>query len=141
MRIWRILKNRRGHSVLEGALVTLVFLATLIGIFDLAQVLFIHQTFVARARSAARYGVLNPDNADGIRNMVIYGQTTVPPGPPSGIFGLTSGMVTVSRRDSGANEDRIVVTIANYPYRLFSPWIGQVFTARPVVASFSVETP
>ena len=141
MCIWSISRDRKGQTIVEAALVTLVFLATLIGIFDLAQVLFIHQTFVARARSAARYGVLNPDNTDGIQNMVLYGQTTVPSGQTSGIFGLTSAMVTASRIDTGTNEERIVVTIANYPYRLFSPWIGQVFTGRPVVASFSVETP
>ena len=83
MCIWSISRDRKGQTIVEAALVTLVFLATLIGIFDLAQVLFIHQTFVARARSAARYGVLNPDNTDGIQNMVLYGQTTVPSGQTS----------------------------------------------------------
>lgn len=134
-------KRRRGQSTVEGALVILVFLATLIGIFDLGQVLFIHQTFVARVRSAARYAVLNPSETDAIKNMALYGQTTVPAGATSGVFGLDASMITVTRSDSGTNEDRVVVSIVNYPYRLFSPWIGQVFTGRPIVASFSVETP
>jgi len=137
----RTSKSGRGQSTLEGALVILVFLATLIGIFDLGQVLFIHQTFVARARSAARYAVLNPSETDAIKNMVLYGQSTVPVGAISGVFGLDSSMITVTRSDNGTSEDRVVVSIVNYPYRLFSPWIGRTFTGRPIVASFSVEAP
>jgi len=134
-------KSRRGQSTVEGALVILVFLATLIGIFDLGQVLFIHQTFAARARSAARYAVLYPTETAAIKNMVLYGQSTVPAGATSGVFGLDSSMITVTRSDNGTSEDRVVVSIVNYPYRLFSPWIGGVFTGRPIVASFTVETP
>ena len=137
----RARRNQRGQGAVEAALVTLVFLAILIGIFDLGQVLFIHQTFVARARSAARYGVVNTSDVDAIRNMVLYGQPAAPTGTAPGIFGLKASMVSVSLDDVGKNEERIVVTIANYPYRLFSPWIGGVITGRPIVASFPAETP
>jgi Flp pilus assembly protein TadG len=137
----KTMKTRRGQAAIEAALVTLVFLATLIGIFDFGQCLFIHQTFVARVRSAVRYGVVRAYDAAAIRNMVLYGQPSTPEGATAGIFGLTGGMVTVTRNDAGTSEQRIVVTIHGYPYRLFSPWIGQTFTGQSIVASAPVETP
>ena len=133
--------GRRGNGLVEAALVLLVFLATLIGIFDLAQVLYVHQTFTARLRSAARYGVVRTFDADAIRNMVLYNQPAVPAGATSGICGLTADKVTVTRHDAGTSAERVVVTISNFPYRLFSPWIGRTFTGRPLVASLSMETP
>ncbi|HXG33232.1 MAG TPA: TadE/TadG family type IV pilus assembly protein [Bryobacteraceae bacterium] len=133
--------RRRGSAMLEGALVALAFLAVLIGIFDVGQILLVRQTFVARVRSAVRYGAVHPDDIPGIRNIVLYGQTTTPAGSPPGILGLTPSMVMVSRNDAGTNEDRIVVSIVNYPYRLFSPWIAGPLAAAPVTATHPVEAP
>ncbi len=137
----KAVQKRRGQAAVEAAMVMLVFLATLIGIFDLGQCLFIHQTFVARARSAARYGVVRDYDEAAIRNMVLYGQPSAPEGETSGIFGLTVAMVNVTQAGSGTSEHRIVVSIHGYPYRLFSPWIGREFTGRSIVASMPVETP
>ena len=120
--------------MLEGALVTLILAVVLIGIFDLGQVLFVHQTFVARAR----YAVVNTYDVTTIQNMVLYGQPTA---RAAGVFNLTAGMVSVSRQDAGTSEQRIVVTISGYPYRFFSPWIGRVMTGRPIIASLPLETP
>jgi len=134
-------RGRSGQATLEAAFVILVFLATLIGIFDIGQVLFVHQTFVARVRSAARYGVVRTYDPGAIRNMVLHGQPAAPDGASSGIFGLTAAMVGVSQMDPGTSEARIVVSVSSYPYRLFSPWIGRAFTGKPIVASLAVVTP
>jgi hypothetical protein len=134
-------RHRRGNGMLEAALVLLVFLAVLIGIFDFAQVLFVHQTFTARLRAAARFGVVRTYDPDAIRNMVLYGQPNAPVGATSGTFGLAAGNVLVTRLGAGTSGERLVVTISGYPYRLFSPWIGGTFTGRPLIASLSMETP
>ncbi len=131
-------RDRTGQSAIEAVLVTLVFIACLIGVFDLGQVLFVHQTFVARVRAAARYGTLHPADTAAIQSMVLHG---TPEGSGTGIFGLQSSMVSVGRSDNGTSEDRVTVAITGYPYRLFSPWIGQSFTGRSISASFPVETP
>ncbi len=124
--------------MVESALVTLVVAAALIGIFDLGQVLFVHQTFVARVRLAARYGQINTSDVNAIKNMVLYGQ---PGAGTFAVFGLTADKISVTMLDTGLSEQRIVVAISGYPYRLFSPWIGGVFTGRPIVASMPLETP
>jgi len=136
-----IARATRGQSLVDSALVALVFLATLIGVFDLGQVFFIRQTFVERVRNAARYGVVNTFDATAFKNVVLYNQTTVPEGRTSGIFGLTADQVSVAEYDSGTSEHRIVVTISGYPYRVFSPLIAGVFTGRAITISLPSEAP
>jgi Flp pilus assembly protein TadG len=124
--------------MIEGALVALILVAVLIGIFDLGLVLFIHQTFANRVRSAVRYGVVNTYDPTVIKNMVLYGQPTA---GAAGSFGLTAAMVSVTRTGVGTNDQRIVVSISGYPYRFFSPWIGGPFNGRAIMASLPLETP
>ena len=48
-------------------------------------------------------------------------------------------MVSVSRQDATFNEDRIVVTISNYPFTFFTPLIAGVYQAKPIVAALPYE--
>ncbi len=131
----------RGSAILEGSLVILLLCNVLIGIFDLSQVLFIRQTFVYRARGAVRYGAITNASESVVRNMVLYGSPAAPEGATAGTFGLTPGMVSVSKADTGTTEQRLVVTISGYPYRFFTPWIAGTFTGRNIEASAPLETP
>jgi hypothetical protein len=70
--------------------------------------------------------------------MVLYGAATPPDGAtPS--FNLTSSMVQVSRFDAKAAEDRVVITVANYPVEFFSPFIARRVTGKPIVGVQSME--
>jgi Flp pilus assembly protein TadG len=139
------LKNRqRGQAMVESALVLLVFLALLVGIADFGQVVFMHQGITERARNAARWGAIHFTDQTGARNMVLYNRPTVPDDDGDGngndgFMGLNSSMVTVSRQNQGTNEDRIVVRVSNYPFHFFSPWISNVYTGRPIIATAPVE--
>src|SRR5262245_50617412 len=66
---------RRGSALVESTLVLLVSLALFIGIGDLAQVLFVHQSLVERVREGLRYGVITYDTY-AIQNIVLYGTPT-----------------------------------------------------------------
>ncbi len=139
---WQKRKRCRGQSLLESVLVTLVFLTLLIGILDVGQVLFVHQTLVERTRAALRWGAVRPFDADAIRNMVLYSQPTVPGNedpPPAGLFGLTADNVTVERRDAGTNADRIVITLTRYPFRFFTPFIAGRYEGKPIIGSIPYE--
>ncbi len=127
--------------MLEGALVILILVNVLIGIFDLGTVLFIRQTFVYRTRSAARYGAVTNATEAAVKNVVLYGSPTAPEGAPPGPFGLTGGMISVSKPNTGTTEQRVVVTISGYPYRFFTPWIAGTFNGRDIIASVPLETP
>ncbi len=134
-------RTRRDSSLVESALILLVFLATLIGIFDISQVLFVHETLVEQARHACRYGVVHYNSTAAIRDMVLFNRPDSPPVGTSGIFGLTASMVDVTRANVGSHEDRMVVTITGYPFYFLSPWIAGRYQGRPIVASLPVEVP
>src|SRR5262245_18559948 len=104
-------QRSRGGVFVESALIFIVFTVMLMGAFDFAQFLFIHQALVDRSRSAARWGaVTDPSNTTAIQNMVLYNQTTAPIGSSIGVFGLTSDMVSVSTQGSGTDDYRLIVT-------------------------------
>jgi Flp pilus assembly protein TadG len=119
-------RGNRGSTMLELALIFLVFFSLLMGIFDFGQFLFIHQALVERARWAARWGMTNNSATTAqIQNMVMYGQTTA---GSNGYFGLTSSMVTVTASNANTNNWRISVLISNYPYKMLSPYLSGNYT-------------
>lgn len=134
-------RKNRGQAMLEGALVCLILVNVLIGTLDIGQVLLIRQTFVARVRLASRYGAVTNAEETAIKNVVLYGQPTVPEGATGGTFGLTAGMITVEKLDVDTSEKRVVVKISGFPYRFFTPWIHGVFTGRDITATVPLETP
>ena len=119
-------RSNRGSTMLELALIFLVFFSLLMGVFDFGQFLFIHQALVERARWAARWGMTNNTaTTSDITNMVIYAQTTA---GSNGYFGLTSSMVTVTASNPNTNNWCISVLIFNYPYKMFAPYISGNYT-------------
>ncbi len=133
--------RRRGQSLVESALVTIVFLTLLIGILDVGQVLFVHQTLVERARNALRWGAVRPFDAEAIRNMVLYNRSTVgeEQGASPGIFNLTPEMVVVTRQDASLESDRITVLITGYPFHFYTPFIAGLYQGRPISLSIPYE--
>ena len=118
-------RKQRGGVLLESVLTLMVFLAMFIGIFDVGEMLFVHQTLRDRARNAARWGAVNAFDPSSIQNLVLYGATSPAQGQmPS--FGISASNVTVARPAAGVGtpEDRIVVTII-YPVSLVSVFIGR----------------
>ena len=132
-------KHSKGAVIVETGMVFVIFAFMLMGAFDFAQFLFIHQALVDRARSAARWGALSdPTNTSAIQNMVLYNQTTAPNGV-SGIFGLTSSMVQVSTQDVATSANyRLIVSITNYPYQMISPIIGGTHNGPNITISFPI---
>ena len=130
-------RKRRGSVMVESALVLMIFLVMLIGITDLSLVLFIQSSLVERVREGLRYGVVTYD-ATAISNIVLYGTATPADGAtPS--FRLTSSMVEVTRLNANAPEDRVKITVSNYPVEFFSPYIAGKFTGKPIVAMQAME--
>jgi Flp pilus assembly protein TadG len=137
-RLHRLRRNQRGSAMVESSLIMMVLFAIVIGIFDVAQVMYVHQGITERVRAALRYGTVNSYNESAIRNVVLYGQTAAPTGAqPS--FGLTAGNVSVSRLGNNTSADRIVITVTNYSYEFLSPWIAGARTGTPITNSLPYE--
>jgi len=118
-------KRQKGSALLELALTLIMFLTLFLGVFDIGEMFFVHQTLTDRARDAARWGAVNAFNATSIRNLVLYGATAPAQGQTAS-FGLTTANVTVSRPAAtiGKAEDRVIVTVI-YPVSLLSVFLGQ----------------
>jgi hypothetical protein len=130
-------RRQGGSAMLETALVILAFLMMLAGITDIGQFLFIQESLVERVRGGLRYGVITYD-ATAIQNVVLFGTPTPADGQvPS--FNLTRSMVSVSRADANAPEDRVLVTLSNYPVEFVTPFFGSRVTGRPIVAAQPME--
>ena len=130
-------RGRRGSALIEATLTLSLFLTVLFSLYDFGWVLFFEQTLVHQARSAVRYGAVNPGNLTTIQNVAVYGQTAA--GSGSGIFGLTPANVNVSRSGQGTTDDRITVTISGYQYNLITlGWAG-TYTGKPITVSIPVE--
>ncbi|HUS05672.1 MAG TPA: TadE family protein [Bryobacteraceae bacterium] len=135
MAIKKLIKDTRGQAMLESALILLVFMATLIGIMDFGQVLWVHQSLSEQVRKGIRWGIVNPwdGTGDQIANMVLYSQSTT---GSTGFLGMTRANVQVTHTAgsmANPNDERIRIAIVNYQFRFLSPWIAGVFSNNNAV--------
>src|SRR5579872_91077 len=128
---------RRGSAMIEAALTLSLFLTMLFSIYDFGWILFFHQTLVHQARTAARYGAVNPGDLTAVQNMAVYSSTS---GNGTGLFGIVPDNVNVTRSGQGTTADRITVTISGYQYTVITlGWAG-AYDGKPITASIPVET-
>jgi hypothetical protein len=120
----RRLRRQRGQALVESVLTLTAFLAIFLGMIEVGEILYIHQTLVERTRSAVRWGAVNAwDNTNSpteITNMVLYG-TITPADSSTPIFGLTANNVSVTRPEPDYSAaDRIVVSVSGYSLTFFT---------------------
>jgi Flp pilus assembly protein TadG len=130
-------KAQRGNALVEATLTLIIFLTLVFSLYDFGWALFFHQTLVHQARTAARYGAINPDDLGAIQNMAVWGRPT--PGTAAGILGLQPANVAVNRNGQGTNSDSITITISGYTYMLITfGWAG-AHTGKPITVAMPVE--
>ena len=137
MRILPSLRKRRGTTLIETALVLTIALMTFIGLIDIGTVIFRLQGLVERARTGARYAVVNTYNPTSIRNVVVYGNSG---GTGSPLLGLLPQYVTVANVDLGDGLSKIQVVIDGYPVRFFTPLIARATTLPRIEVSLTTES-
>jgi len=126
------LGGERGQSLVEMALVSLLFLFLLFGILEFGRALWTYNTIVNGTRAGARWGVVNlandgdATNKDRVRNIVIYGYPDIASGAKL-VPGLTPAMITVSvvplDTDSGGSaiNQKVSVSVSGYQFRFLIP--------------------
>lgn len=144
--------RRRGQALLEASLLFLVFFVMMIGMLDLLQMLFLHQTLVDRAHAAVRWGATTNYDPTSITNLVLYGKTS-PGDNDQPFWGMNSSNVTVTNPGCGPNPNidcRVTVVVSGYNYTMFSAAIlGKYFggsgnasrTGQTITVSLPSEAP
>src|SRR5205807_10383739 len=115
----------------------------LLGVLDVAQVLFAHQSLVDRVNQAVRWGTVHPwQGADPVRNVVLYDAPEQPASSTSGYLGLKPENVVVTyqpRTDERPDDEIVSVTIVNFESHFYSPWIARTLVnPRPVLVSAQI---
>lgn len=123
-------RSQRGQALVEAVLTLTAFVVIFVGMIEIGEILYIHQTLVERTRSAVRWGAVNPwdstNSPTKIANVVLYG-TPTPGDDSTPIFGLSSSNVSVARpQPDYSAADRIVVSVGGYSLTFFSSAIAQL---------------
>ena len=127
------IRNNKGQSLVEMALVCMIFFFLLFGILEFGRALYTYNTIVQNTRAAARWAVVNVlDNSDvadiaKTKNVVLYGNPTGS-GTPL-LIGMTAAMVNVSVNplevDTGTPpkpiSQKISVSVSGYPFQFIIP--------------------
>lgn len=131
-------KGERGTSVVEFAIIGLVFFTTLFGIIEVGRLLYTHNELTRATRRAARYAVLHrPSAVNQVKNVAVYGNPEGT-GPPiisdlttndvnvfystSPTYGVNFGNVTVSIAE--ADPDNEGALVGSYTFNFVVPLIG-----------------
>jgi hypothetical protein len=123
-------RRQRGQALVESVLTLTAFLAIFMGMIEVGEILYIHQTLVERTRSAVRWGAVNvwdgTNSPTEISNVVLYG-TPTPADNATPIFGLSSSNVSVTRpQPDYSSADRVVVSVSGYTLTFFTNAIVQL---------------
>jgi hypothetical protein len=106
------MKRRRckGQSLVESALVLASFMALLLGMTGVSEMLFARQILADRAHIAARWGALNAYDPQAIRNIVLFG-TNTPASDASPVLGLKPASVVIDNPGCPGVNCRVSVAI------------------------------
>lgn len=135
--------------MVESALTITVYLAFVIATMELAQSLFMFQTYSDRARHALRLVCVRTYDATTeatIQNWIMYDQATVPEGSDgnTGYLGIRRSNISLTASLPGNSSDRLTVRISNYSYSILSYALfgrSTSFTGRTIQYSHSYEPP
>jgi Flp pilus assembly protein TadG len=142
MRLFKGKSSEKGQSLVEMALVVLLFFFILFGILEFSRALWTYNTIIHSTRAAARWAVVNAkvtaynsgtgvytiDSADlaSVKNVAVYGDPTTSSGNPVAL-GLNTSMVTVTikaiEQDALGNalNKQVTVDISGFQFQFIVP--------------------
>ena len=146
-------RNQRGQTLVEFALVVMVFLVIVFGLLEFSRALWTWNTIVQATRAGARFAVVETPTATDveIKNYVAYLNTTGTGDPV--LPGLTASNVTVSFQKidpstgsyvapPGNNKflaDVVQVGITGYNFNFVVPIIGTSITLPAFTTTLNLE--
>jgi hypothetical protein len=129
---------RKGATMVEATLVLSLFLVMLFGLFDVSYGLFLRHSLMHNGRVALRWGIVRDYDPTAITNKFLYG-TPDPARDAKGLFGLTPANVSVQHLDPGTQKARLVLTVSNFQYPIFTLGFAHIATGLPIVLSQPME--
>lgn len=127
-------KGERGATLIEFAIAATVFLTILFSVIEFSRLYWIHNALRDAARRGTRYATIRKNDAAGIaavKNMVVYGDPNANPATATPVApGLTINNVNVQYQNYNGIllSSRATVTITNYQFQFYIPWLSSAIT-------------
>jgi hypothetical protein len=132
--------GRRGAVQVEAALLLPLFLMLWFGIADWGLAFYVHQTIVHKANNAARWAVVHDFDTAKIAKVLLSDDPNAPD-RESVWFSISKPDVDVQLLGTEVNNDRRVqITVSNYQWFHFTPFLSGRYFGRPVTVSKPVES-
>jgi hypothetical protein len=138
-------KHQRGQELVEFALIASIVLIFLFGIIDWGIAFLNYETIAQRAAWAARYYSTTEDST-GATNIVLSGTPGGGGFTPIGMGGASIDIdPTQTAPDQGSftgvvtHRRHVRVTVTNYNYSMFTPFVGRLIVGAPIVAFHPIE--
>jgi hypothetical protein len=113
-------RRSKGQSLVESALVLASFMALVLGMTGVSEMLFVREVLTDRAHVAARWGALNAYDPQAIRNIVLFG-TATPAGDASPLLGLSPANVAIDNPGCPGANCMVSVGIPRHGIRSTEP--------------------
>src|SRR2546430_12865243 len=113
-------RGSKGQSLVESALVLASFMALVLGMTGISEMVFVRQILTDRAHVAARWGALNTYDPQAIRNMVLFG-TAAPASDASPLLGLSPASIVIDNPGCPGMNCRVSVGIPTQGIRSTEP--------------------
>lgn len=145
-------RKQKGQTLVEFALVALIFFVILFGLIEFARALWTWNTIVQATRAGARFAVVEaPTGADTeVKNYVVY-LNSAGTGTPV-LPGLTVSNITVEYLDLTTNpatiagtvsekrsSDVVQIRVAGYTFSFIIPILGSSITLPPFTTTLPLE--
>ena len=142
----RIEKSEKGQTLLEFALVTLIFFILVFGMIEFGRALWTWNTIVQATRAGARYAVVETptSNDTEIKKVVVYNDPNASSSSTPVVPGLTETNVIVNylNNDGSAASNKnvadvIAVEVTGYQFSFLVPLFGSQIS----LPSFTTKLP
>ena len=136
---------QKGAAMIEGALVLVTLLSTILFTMDISRMLLYQQFYTERTRTTARNAVVNNWTDDSTKNYLCYNTTTAPAAingvVTPGLLGCLPSTVTVSTLGtSGSSDYRLQVKVSGIQVLTWIPYMAGRYTLGPMIAIMPIES-
>ena len=137
--------RQKGAAMIEGALVLVTLLSTIMFTMDISRMLMFQQFYTEHTRTAARSAVVNNWSSASTANYVCYDSTTAPAPvngvPTAGLLGCLPSTVTVSTLGTQNNPDyRLQVKVSGIQVLTWIPFMAGGYTLAPTIATMPIQS-
>lgn len=133
--------SQRGSALVEGALVLLVLMMTLIFIIDMGRMLLIQQYITERTRLTTRKAVVNHWTGTQVKNYLVYGSADTATLTAPGRLGLLPSQVTYTALGTaGTPTYRLQMKVSGVPALLFIPKLAGRYTLPTMIATLPAQS-